>query len=397
MGAVPAPRRKSLAGKRVLVTDAESRLGLYVIRSLGRAGCRITALSGKTHGPVLGFGSRFTARRYRLPAGDYPETLSGVIEELAPSHDLLMPVTAFSISVVASGAERLAPRIPFFVPPLEAFQIASDKRQTAAVAQRAGVPVPESYSLSEMDSITDWAAQMAHRLPLVIKFSDEDRSGSWAPADRYRIVRSRSELVEEYTRMHAIGPYPLVQEYVEGEGYGFFAVFDRCGAPTAVFCHRRLREYPISGGPSTLCESYYDSALVDVGTRLLKALDWRGVAMVECKRDRRTGEYKVLEINPRFWGSLPLALRCGVDFPVYQAQIALGFDPTPPSSYPLGRKVRFFFPDFLAVRDEWRAGGRWRVGKRYLRELLNPSIRDGFFDLLDPWPTVAYLAEKLRR
>jgi predicted ATP-grasp superfamily ATP-dependent carboligase len=146
-----------------------------------------------------------------------------------------------------------------------------------------------------------------------------------------------------------------------------------------------------------LCESFHDEVMEELGTRLLRALDWRGVAMVEFKRDRRTGEYKLLEVNPRFWGSLPLALHCGVVFPVYQAQLALGLTPDPPAGYPTGRKMRFFFSDLLAVRQQWRTGNRRAVAVRYLRELFDPSIKDGLFDVDDPRPVATYVRQRLKR
>ena len=384
-----------MTGVRVLVTDAETTLGLYVIRALGRAGCKVTALAWHESKNVIGFSSRFAHRKERLPVGRYWQTLPDAIEALAPTHDVLIPVTAFSITVVASSAERLSPLIPFYLPSLEAFKLASDKRSTTQAAIEAGVPVPETYSGLDPATIDEWAEEMKDRLPMVVKFSDEERSSAWAPADRYRIVHSTHALVSEYRRMHDIAAFPLVQEYVDGQGYGFFAIFDRSGEPAATFCHRRLREYPISGGPSTLCESVYDPVLIELGTRMLRHLDWRGVAMVEFKRDRRTGEYRLLEINPRFWGSLSLAIQCGVNFPLYQVQLALGMAPSSPSEYPVGRKSRLFFTDLLAVRDHWRAGNKVKVAATYVKELTDPRIKDGFIDWRDPRPLMTYLSDKL--
>lgn len=386
-----------LTGVRAIVTDADTRLGLYVIRALGRAGCRVTALSRKQAGKPIAFSSRYTAERHRLPPGHYRDVLPEAIEALAARHDLLMPITTFSLVVVAKNATRLEPLVPFYIPPLDSLRTAADKRAITTIGREAGIPVPETYERLDPTTIGQWAEEMEKKFPLVVKFTDDRRSGAWDPAERYRIVRSPTELTAEYTRMHRLGEYPLVQEYIEGDGYGFFTIMNPSGEPVATFCHRRLREYPISGGPSTLCESFHDDILVELGTRLLQAMNWRGVAMVEFKRDRKTGEYKLLEINPRFWGSLPLALHCGVDFPVYQAQLALGRTPRPEDIYPTGRKMRFFFSDLLAVRKQWRSGNRRAVAANYLKELLDLSIKDGLFDFDDPRPLATYVRQNLRR
>jgi predicted ATP-grasp superfamily ATP-dependent carboligase len=385
-----------LTGVRTIVTDADTRLGLYVIRSLGRAGSRITALTAQQTGSVLGFSSRYVTGTHRLPSGKYEETLPDTIASLASRHDVLVPVSTFSISITAGSADRFDPLV-FYIPSLPSLRAAMDKGATTAVAREVGIPVPETYERLDPATIGQWADKMYGKYPLVVKFRDDKRSSAWSPADRYRIVRSAAELSAEYSRMHTLGEYPLVQEYIEGDGYGFFAMIGPQGEPVATFCHRRLREYPISGGPSTLCESIYDETLVELGTRLLRALNWRGVAMVEFKRDQRTGEFKLLEVNPRFWGSLPLALHCGVNFPVYQTQLALGLTPAPKSAYPTGRKMRFLLTDLLAVREQWRNGDKRAIATRYLKELFDLSIKDGLFDIDDPRPFATYLSRRMKR
>ena len=376
---------------RVIVTDAESRLGLYVIRALGRAGCRITAIANQAQGPVIGFRSRYAQNTYRLREGDYWSTLPEALERLGPSHDVLMPLSAYSISVVHENEAKFSSHLRFFLPSGEAFRHASDKRAVTSTAAAIGVPVPETFEGLTSESIEDWAAEHQDRLPLVVKFSDEDRDSHWAPADRYRIVRSTETLVREYRRMDAVASNPLVQEYVEGEGYGYFAIFGPSGDPVAEFAHRRLREFPVSGGPSTLCQSVADPALIELGRRMLRGLDWKGVAMVEFKRDRRTGNYKILEINPRFWGSLPLALQCGVNFPLYQVQLALGQAVDPKAEYPVGLRMRFLITDMLAFGKQWIQEPSMGLAWRYFRELCDLSIKDGIFSLDDPRPFFTYL------
>src|SRR4029453_10687251 len=82
-----------------------------------------------------------------------------------------------------------------------------------------------------------------------------------------------------------------------------------------VFQHRRLHELPLSGGGSTYRVSQaVDQRLRDYASALMAALDWTGVAMVEFRVDRQTGDAVLMEINGRFWGSLPLSSRAGLAF-----------------------------------------------------------------------------------
>ncbi len=79
--------------------------------------------------------------------------------------------------------------------------------------------------------------------------------------------------------------------------------------------HHRIREYPVTGGASVCAESFYEEELKGLGMKLLDHLKWEGVAMVEFKKDNKDGKYKLMEINPKLWGSLELAITAGVHFP----------------------------------------------------------------------------------
>jgi len=114
----------------------------------------------------------------------------------------------------------------------------------------------------------------------------------------------------------------LLQQYHAGEGHGV-ELLCAGGEPLAVFQHRRLHEVPITGGASALRESVpVDPVLLDHSLRLLRELRWTGLAMVEF-RVGPAGPV-LMEINGRVWGSLPLAVKSGVDFPAKLVQLYLG-------------------------------------------------------------------------
>ena len=121
-------------------------------------------------------------------------------------------------------------------------------------------------------------------------------------------------------------PSALVQEVVPGEGIAIFALFDS-GKPIVTFAHRRIIEKPPWGGVSVVSESTapHPDALC-FARMLLEELRWHGVAMVEFKLNAH-GVPCLMEINPRFWGSLELAIRAGVDFPYLAFQLANGEQP----------------------------------------------------------------------
>jgi predicted ATP-grasp superfamily ATP-dependent carboligase len=156
----------------------------------------------------------------------------------------------------------------------------------------------------------------------------------------YAVVGDARALLAAWRAVHRAVPRPLIQAQVVGRGVGVNTVWQD-GKPLAWFSHRRLRELDPRGGRSTAAESIAcDERMVESARRMLDALAWHGVAMVEFKWDEATDTFALLEINGRFWGSLPLALAAGVDFPYYLYQIAVGDTPEPPPSYPLGVVAR---------------------------------------------------------
>jgi predicted ATP-grasp superfamily ATP-dependent carboligase len=265
---------------------------------------------------------------------------------------------------------------------------ANDKSAVLAVAKKAGVPVPASFSPEEDEELEEVIARL--RYPAIVKLRDDE--GTYLePADRYAIAETPDELREAYRKLHQVRPFPVIQEMVSGDGYGV-GVLAKEGRVLASFCHRREREYPVSGGPSALCVSVRDERLAGYAAALIRELGWTGVAMVEFKKD---DDYRLLEVNPRFWGSLPLATEAGVNFPHLLCRMAMGEDVKGPD-YSEGIRVRFLPMDVSAA---WGALGdparRERYLSGFLRDLVDPTVKDGLLDAGDPLASIAYLLNRL--
>jgi predicted ATP-grasp superfamily ATP-dependent carboligase len=308
---------------RVLVTDADYKLTLGAIRSLGRRGATVVALAATPR--ALGFRSRYAEERLVGPPPTNREAYVDFVAEAARDVDAILPIGQDTTRSLSQHRDRLPAPAPLAPP--EATAVADSKARTIELARKLGIPTPAD----------------ATSFPAVAK----NPTGS----GQVRYVDSADEVPEGW----------LTQEYVRGEGRGLFALFDR-GEERAVFMHRRLREFPVTGGASTAAESIDDPELRELGLRLLRELGWHGVAMVEFKR-RPNGEYVLMEINPKFWGSLDLAIAAGVDFPWLAVQLALGRDVRPVDSYRVGVRFQWVFSDLLHVAARPRNVGA------YLRDL----------------------------
>jgi predicted ATP-grasp superfamily ATP-dependent carboligase len=171
-----------------------------------------------------------------------------------------------------------------------------------------------------------------------------------------------------------------------------------------LFSHRRLREKPPWGGVSVLREAIaVDPDAADYSRRLLRALGWHGVAMVEFKRERTTGVPFLMEINGRFWGSLQLAIDAGLDFPVSLARLYFGDVVPEQSEYRVGIRSRWLLGDLdhllMRVRATTPAPpGAPRLAGLFL-DFCRFARRDTYYEvesISDPGPAVHEVRSYLR-
>lgn len=355
-----------------LVTDGLWRKSLSAIRSLGKAGYHVLVMGDSFF--TIGFWSSFARRRILAPTAAYDSAQFGKcllreLEELSRKSSMvvLVPMEDASVMWVAANIEKIDKLAHVLLPPIKSLNIAQDKWKTLEVASKIGLPCP----------LTKYAERFNDFISAINQFQGRDFvvkpcHGTGSAGIVYGEQRSESQWKLYWEEK---GPV-VIQERIppEGEGLGVCLLMDRNGECVASFAHKRLREYPVSGGPSTDRVSIYAPGLVSDSIKLLKQLSWRGVAMVEWKMDPRDGTAKLMEINPRFWGSLELDVRAGVDFPVLYAKAALGEKTAPVHEYAAGVRCRWIQGDLM----------RYLSQPRNKREKVSKFLK-GFFLLSEEW------------
>ncbi|WP_192498491.1 carboxylate--amine ligase [Halorussus halophilus] len=339
-----------MSGERVLVTDGQLRSGLAVVRSLGKRGAHVIA--GESTRFATAFFSRHADERvvYPSPESDPDEFVSFLLNFLADNDvDALIPVGHQTTKLVSEHRDRFTELTDVPVTDYQRFRRGWDKAETFEAAKEADIPMPRTEcpdSISEARAIADDIG-----FPVVVKARTS--SGSRG----LEFVETREEFDRAYRRVSESYPRPLVQERVPQSGsmYGAAFVYDEDTELHAQFACEFLREYPPSGGPSTFHESIGREDLLEYGSRLLETLEWQGVALVEFKLDPRDGEPKLMEVNPRLWSSLHLAVFSGVDFPWLVYQHARGEDLDTNLDYRADVQARYILPGDLlrlaAVHD----------------------------------------------
>jgi predicted ATP-grasp superfamily ATP-dependent carboligase len=370
---------QTLSG-RVLVLETHRRQGVVAVRSLGRRGLDVTA--GSDRRCNAGGLSRYADRRFQYPSPltDESAFCDALERELRErQYDMLLPLTAVSVPVVVENRDRLDPHteIPFL--PFDELDIGLDKYRTVEAAQASGVPVPETLAPESADPATV-TAELEY--PVVVK----PRRG--AGGYGVHVCGTDEELQEALESVRHEHGAPVVQEFVPNGGeFGVYSIYDLSSELAGVTVQRRLRTNPPGGGASTLRETVSRPDLVRLADDLFADLGWRGVAMAEFRIDPRDGRPKLLEINPRLWGSLALSVFAGVDFPYLLYQLATTGRCDRSLEYRVGVQARSLAGDIghLFGRDDtWQAA----------RELLAPAEAPRTYDVLsvsDPLPGAAHL------
>lgn len=293
----------------ILILDAESNAAPSLVQSLGRQGYKVYLAGSKTD--TLGRHSRF-CQMYLL----YPDPLQsrrGFLEWFSKTtqentFDLILPVTDITIYPLMEYSEQV-PLKGLILPPKNSFDFFFNKAKTLELANACDVPYPPSQIIRSGENCEVRVGQF----PCYIKPA---RSKVWE-GDRgvdldARLISSQEELERMLEVLSPFGDV-LIQKYVPGIGIGI-ELFCVNGEILLSFAHRRIHEYPLTGGGSTYRVSIpMPQTLFEQSSRLVKAIRWTGVAMVEFKSDGK--ESYLMEVNGRFWGSLPLSVRAGADFP----------------------------------------------------------------------------------
>ena len=388
---------------RVLVTDARRGSAVAFIRSLGRRGDHVVAAD--TTSPSAGMRSRFAAGRVRYPSPIVDRAAAGeVLAAAARRHriELIVPITDETILALRDRSDDLPAGCQVAIPDMSAARVVGDKRSTMDLAVSLGVPIPETLPAETPTAVRAAVEHLGY--PVVLKPQASRVRDEAGGVRQYEVsyALDRTGLDRALERLGGVGM--LIQRFWQGEGQGVELLLDR-GRPIAAFQHRRLREVPVTGGASSLRESIaLDPVMFGHASRLLGALSFHGLAMVEF-RVGPDGPV-LMEINGRVWGSMPLAVAAGMDFPARLVDLYTRDEPTVSTgpvatTYTTGVRARDLELDVIwigsvlggARRPSIMARPPRRAALRAIADLVDPGIRDDILAWDDP---VASAAEIVR-
>jgi len=360
----------------IMVPEAHAIGSVGVIRSLGRAGYPVHAVSASSH--ALGLQSRFATGRAVSPAYASPGYIPWLRDYVrAFGIRVIVPSEGFLFAVREAWAE-FAHLMPIPSDRQVVFRALSKyeffERLAADVSLWRNVP-PTLFVREQPPPESEYAKLP---FPIFLK-ADRCHSRGSADGDIVRVLsasegrRRTADLLQEYDRV-------LVQGFVPGTKPGeYLLLWD--GQVRAHFANLMNHQSPHRGGFGSLRTSWYHAELARDAEEKLRAMDWQGAAMVEYRWDPDTDRFWCIELNARFWGSLHHALYAGVDFPRLLVDGFLGRPPEPAMSYRSSLRCRLIVPAEVGyvqsrLRDpEVGLGARlWTVIEFFLL-CFNPRIR----------------------
>ncbi len=381
---------------RVLVLGEDTRAFLSVIRSLGRAGLEVHVAWCPWNSAALR--SRYVRRVHALPPyRSDTRTWLDAFNHLCREHrfELILPCTDGAILPLQLHRNELECADRVYLLPDDVYRTFSSKEETYVLARDLGVPLPAQAGARTFDDVR--AAADRFGFPIVLK---PKRSASvTTPLARQAVQKvRRAQDLEACAGAMLRGGDILVQQNFPGIGIGV-EVLCQDGEMLTAFQHERVHE-PLMGGGSSYRKSVpLHAGMLNATRRLMKAVRYTGVAMVEFKYNVETQTWVLIEVNARFWGSLPLSLAAGLDFPRYLYEMLCRGRTDFPQQYRINLYARHWSSDLQWMLANLRAnrndpdvmGRPWR---KVAGEIVNAALLRERSDTLvwdDPRPAIADL------
>lgn len=389
-------RARTAGHAPVLVFGSDTSAFLGTVRSLGRKGLAVHSAGCEAHMPASA--SRYIVADHAVPLyeNDGREWVARVRELVArQGFGLLVPTSDASLAQLAAHRGELGADVA--APQNAALELLTDKWATREAALELGIPIPRAQLVDGDSSASRIADELG--IPLVLKSCHSYRLGE-------RVQKSGVALIENEAQLEAAlarAQDAMVERFIPGFCKGV-SVLAKDGAVLQAFQHRRLRQEHVTGPSSWRISEALDPHLLDAARKLVERSGLTGVAMFEFRFDEEGKEFALLEVNPRFWGSMQLAADAGADYPaLLHAMLLEDAAPEGLLSYPEGLQKRSVWGEFDALSHSWgdadRLPAKARAAKRLAGFMVALASRDGFDSYApdDPAPFERERAQVLGR
>ena len=369
----------------VFLTDSGSIATLAIARSLSKRGINITCGDEYRFNPT--FYSKYVTNRvlYPSPYEKYAlctKTMLGLSRK--NNYSMIIPMSDQMALLLSKNKNVLSRFSKIPIIDYKTLLNVYDKGRLIKKAREINIPYPPTYFPEEINLSE---IRREAKYPLLIK----PRKSTGGRGIRY--INSPSELFPNYFEVKKKFGEPIIQEYIPHDMgiYSVNVLMNHFSEPIAIHAQKEYRRYPL--GSATFAESIRDKKLINYAITLLKALKWEGVCQVEFIMNPEDKEFLLLEVNMRFWMSLPLAIASGVDFPYLLYNVTMNRNVERVFKYKIGIKYRWLFPADLL----WLVKSKINTTRK-MREFIKSGITNmtyGVISKTDPKPIAGIILKSL--
>jgi D-aspartate ligase len=275
---------------------------LGIARTAGRLGIQVYWVHGQAWAPATL--SRYVQGTFHWNASAPVEASVAYLQECSRKigrKPILVPTDDVAAVFVADQAGALRKCFLFPDQPAGLARTLSNKKEMHFLCKKVGVPMPEAAFPQSVAEAAAFAKTLG--FPVVMK-----RIAGWLPEHRPRmksvtIVSSPEELLEEYGKGGTPGePNIMLQEYIPGgpEDVWMFNGFFTNSSECLFGCTgKKIRQAPPLTGPTTLGICLKNETVEQMAMRFLGKIGYSGIVDMDYRYDRRDGQYKLLDVNPR--------------------------------------------------------------------------------------------------
>lgn len=320
--------------RKVLALCGDTQVGLAMLRSLARNGLAVYAVCNSKQGQAAH--SRYCVGAWAFDRGANAKPIVDQIEKLARELGVgsVMPISEGLHATLIQHRARFEPQIHIFSPSAESFEKATDKDFLHRLCLDLGIPVARGMTLDKLMS----SGSQSLRFPVVLRTRRQNVVGAKAPW-KAAYACDPTQLRALFEAVRGFAENVIVQEYHPGAEDHVHVLMHRGDAfmvgEYIGECHA-----PLAGGVTVQRVSCYHEPVVNDAVRLLKAVQWDGVATVQFHYDCSTEEYIFLEINPRMCGGQPTVIRAGFESPFLLWQSHFEPEAMHRTPYRLGLRTR---------------------------------------------------------
>ena len=374
--------------RALIVEPGRARGALTAARALHGAGWTVGI--GTPTGRGLACASRATIRSHHVPAPevDLDAFVEGVNAAIRKGRYEVI-FGGGDAEVIGLSARRGDVRA---IVPYAAHEVvvrAHDKLQLDRAARAVGLATPHTLKMTE-DEVN------IPPPPCVVKASlHAPRLGSTGPARLNPVIAYDSSTgAKRAAEIRAAGSVPLRQELVVGALMSYAVVTDLSGNIVARVAQVADPTWPPAVRVSVRARTVeVSSELTKRVGKLLSELGWFGLAQLQFILPPHA-EPRLIDFNGRFYGSLALAVRAGVNLPAIWAALATGRASLPPCDATIGIRYQWLEADLRRAVAE-RRGGLLRDVASCLR--FSRGAAQSVWSARDPGPSLHYLGEFSRR